>query len=175
MSEVADNIQGSDLFFDYLNQCKDKVQSSNTEDYYPVNVVADAYKQGYGDGEKSGKRNFVEMLLKNKIKNFTLQSNQIYILSQKIISSLKEKSFSVESLHIRLNQDCSRVVLSIKESLLLDDDFVERAYSKISEVKQIYKKLFDNNLDVSLVSHDTLDVHLLKDDGFGYSEVYSNE
>lgn len=50
--------RGTESFQEYLAKYKDQVNSENTEGYYHVAVVADAYNQGFCDGEKSGKKIF---------------------------------------------------------------------------------------------------------------------
>jgi hypothetical protein len=51
---------GSELFNNYLNKFKDEVRSKSSDKYYHVDVVAEAYSQGFSDGEKSGKKEFIE-------------------------------------------------------------------------------------------------------------------
>ena len=57
----------------------------------------------------------------------------------------------------------------------IDDAFIEQAYTKLFEYKEIFGKLFNDNLDIGFVANDNLDDTLLKDDGFGYVEQYLSE
>lgn len=118
------------------------------------------------------KKDFLDSILKNRIEKFTQKSNQVYILSQNIISYLKENKFSICSLHINLYPSYPKVIISVDNSLLLDDDFINKAYTKLFENKEIYSKLFPDSLDIGYVSSDGLDKDLLKEDGFGYIEEY---
>ena len=48
---------------------------------------------------------------------------------------------------------------------------LEIAYAKIHEVKCTFNALFDNTLDMGLIGSDNLDLELLSQDGFEYSEL----
>lgn len=170
---VKEKNGGTDLFQKYLNKYKDQVKSESTEGYYHVDVVAEAYNQGFSDGEKSGRQDFIKQVIKNKIERFTQKGNQVYILSQNVISYLRENKFPVESLHINLYPSCPKVIISVANDLLLNDDFVEKAYTKVFENKNIFNQLFSDVLDIGFVSNDGLDTKMLKEDGFGYVEDYS--
>lgn len=163
---------GTDLFHTYLSKYKDESLSESMEGYYHANIVADAYTQGFTDGEKSGKQDFIQQLLKKQSELFTQKANQVYILSQNVISHVKNNDFPVCSMHINLNYNCPRVIISVPSETLTNDTFVELAYSKIFENKQIFTKLFSETLDIGLVAHDYLDKSVLSEDGFGYSEEY---
>ncbi len=164
---------GSESFHQYLKKHKAQVKDKNFDSYYPVNVVAEAYTQGFSDGEKSGKQDFISEIIKQEVEKFTQKANQIYILSKIIISYLNEKSFLVSSLHINLTFQRPSVIIAVSDKLLNNDDFVKTAYDKLFEIKNIYSKLFDEYLDVGLVASDNLDIKLLVEDGFGYKEDYS--
>lgn len=172
MKKTVELQKGSQSFNKYLDNCKDKVKSKSSVGYYPANVVADAYSQGFSDGEKSGKQDIIEQIIKNEVEIFTQKANQIYILSQNVINSLKENNFIANSLHINLSYKRPSVIISFSNELLNNDIFVKRAYSKIFDNKNIYLELFNEPLDIGLVSCDNLDVDLLNDDGFGYFEQY---
>lgn len=162
----------SDLFNKYLDTCKGEVKSRGIEGYYHVDIVADAYNQGFLDGKKSGKAVFLENLISNEIEKFTQKANQIYILSKNVISFLAQKKFNVVALYINLNPNRSSVIISVKNDILNDDTFVEIAYSKTFENKKIFSKLFNEALDIGFLASDNLDEKLLREDGFGYIEKY---
>lgn len=162
----------SDLFYKYLDTCKGEVKSRSTEGYYHVNVVAEAYSKGFSDGKKSGKSEYLKLIVSNEIEKFTQKANQIYILSKNIISFLKERKFDVSGLYINLSPSRPSVIISVTNEFLNEDAFVESAYSKVYENKNIFTKLFNEPLDIGLLSSDNLDEDLLKEDGFGYVEKY---
>lgn len=166
------NTIGSESFQQYLKLHNEHVKDRGSEGYYHVNVVAEAYAQGFCDGEKSGKKDIVSEIVKQEIEKFTQKANQIYILSKRIISHLNKQSYKVSSLHINLNFKRPSVIISVSDEQLNNDEFVKLAYSKMFEVKDIYTKLFGEYLDLGLVSFDNLDKNLLKEDGFGYIEEY---
>lgn len=89
-----------------------------------------------------------------------------------ISTQIRPHPFIADSLHINLFPSCPKVVLSIRDEFLLNDQFVQTTYEKILENKAIFAKLFSPpELDISLVSTENLDPKLLKEDGFGYEEV----
>lgn len=163
---------GTELFGKYISKYKDQVNTESAEEYYHVDIVAEAYNQGFSDGKNSGKKDFLEAILKDKVEKFILKSNQVYILSQNLISFLSKNGFKIHSFYINPFPNCPKVILSVDDELLLNDNFVELAYTKIQENKNIFLELFSpTSLDISLVSNENLDPDLLKEDGFGYKEV----
>ena len=167
---------GTEQFTKYINKYKDQEKTESSEEYYHVNVVADAYNQGFSDGKNSGKKDFVEAIVKSKVEKFIQKANQVYILSHNLITHLNEEGYSASSLYINMYPNCPKVVLSISDEFLLDDEFVEKAYKKILENKAIFTKLFSpSSLDISLISTENLDSKLLKEDGFGYEEVLKSK
>jgi hypothetical protein len=51
---------GTGLFHKYILQHQNQVSKYNIDGYYHVDVVADAYNQGFRDGKESGQKDFVE-------------------------------------------------------------------------------------------------------------------
>lgn len=161
---------GTELFHTYLNLYADQVKHESVEGYYHVDIVAEAYNQGFKDGNESGKKDFVEEMRKNRIEKFIQRSSQVYILTKKVVSYLNENKFCVESLHIDVLHFAPRVIISISNELLTNDDFVQLSYAKIFEMKRIFSDLFNTHLDMGLVSAAFLNKEMLAEDGFGYSE-----
>ena len=166
-------ILSSDLFRDYIDKHKHEVRDSSSEQYYHVDVVADAYNQGFSDGEKSGRKDFLDALIKREVEKFTQKANQIYILSHRIIDYIKEIKFSANALYINLSPNRPSVIISIPNKDLTNDEFVKKSYTKLNEIKKIYTKLFNEYLDMGFVSSDNLDDSILHEDGFGYKEELS--
>ncbi len=168
---TATSKSGTELFSKYITKYKDQVKSESAEGYYHVDIVAEAYNQGFSDGKSSGKKDFIEEAMKNKIERFVQKANQVYILTQNLISFLGKEGFVVDSFYINPFPSCPMVIVSVSDETLLNDLFVEIAYEKILENKAIFSKLFaPSSLDISLVSSNNLDSNLLKEDGFGYKE-----
>ncbi|MEM6738337.1 MAG: hypothetical protein AAF620_19945 [Bacteroidota bacterium] len=163
---------GSETFIQYLNSIKDQVKKDSSDGYYHVDIVADAYSQGYQDGQKSGKKDFIKKVLKERIERFTQTANQVYILTSKLVSVLKDSDYDVVSFHIDLNTTCPRSLIVVDIEILNDDKFVYLAYSTIKELKDVFKKIFaDSMLDMSIIGSENLEYSLLSEDGFGYSEA----
>ncbi|WP_340064804.1 hypothetical protein [Ascidiimonas aurantiaca] len=163
----------SDNFNRYLDSYKGEVQNKRSEGYYHVDVVAEAYKQGFSDGKLSGKKDFLDDIISDEIELFTQKANQIYILSKNIVSILQKNNFNANSLHINLSFNRPRVIISLPNKFLNDDNCVDLAYLQINENRKIFYKLFKENLDIGLVASDHLDENILQEDGFGYQENYT--
>lgn len=159
------------MFHTYLTQYKDQVREQDSDGYYHVDVVAEAYNQGFADGEKSGKKDFLDQIVKGRVERFTQKANQVYILTQRVVSFLNTHTYKIHSFHINLSAGCQQVIISADNDLLLNDDFVEKAYMKAFEMKRIFAELFDEHLDMGFVASDDLDFQVLEKDGFGYFEV----
>lgn len=162
----------SDLFHSYLHSLKDEVQTNATDGYYHVNVVAEAYSKGLSDGKKLGKEEFFNTIISDEIERFTQKANQIYILSKRTISFLKKQDFDAKALFLNLRPNRPSVIISLEDSTLNNDTFVEIAYQNLFESKKIFEKLFNESLDIGFMGNDNLDENLLKEDGFGYIEKY---
>ncbi len=166
---------GSDSFQQYLSKHKNVVRDKSSAGYYHVDVVAEAYTQGFTDGKNSGEQDFISNIVKQEVEKFTQRANQIYILSKRLISYLTKYKYCVSSLHIKLSFSKPSVIISVSDEFLNNDKFIQLAYSKMFEIKDIYSKLFDEYLDLGLVSANNLDISLLEEDGFGYKEVFSEQ
>jgi hypothetical protein len=164
----------SDTFLEYLKTCKGEVKSKSTEGYYHVDIVADAYNAGFEDGKKSSDTDFLKELINNELEAFSIKAQQSYILSKNLIDFIKEKGYKADGLYIRLtyNRPCS-VIVSVKEDNLNQDIFVKEVYTKLHEFQNVFRKLYNESFDISLVASDNLCVELLKEDGFGYNENYN--
>jgi hypothetical protein len=80
----------------YLDKCKGEVSSSKAEGYYHVNVVADAYKQGFSDGKQTGEKEFMKLLIKGEIEKFSMKATKIYSLSKEAIALYKKTGVKVK-------------------------------------------------------------------------------
>jgi len=170
MSKQITTKTGTDLFNTYLNKFKDEVRETASDKYYHVDVVAEAYNQGFSDGEKSGKKEYVSEIIKNRIEELTQKANQVYILAYRVISHIRSNNFRVNSFYINIFHTNPQVIIAVDDKLLLDDTFVESTYLKIFEMKRIFNDLFKVTLDMGLIGSDDLDIEALTEDGYEYSE-----
>lgn len=170
MSAQIKSTTGTELFYAYLNKFKDDVRSKSSDNYYHVDVVADAYSQGFCDGEKSGKKEFVDAIIKNRIEKLTQKANQVYILTNLVVTFIKNSGYSVNSFYINIFHESPKVIIAVDNDLLINDDFIEKSYLKVFEMKHIFNTLFDVTLDMGLVGAAELDIESLSDDGYEYSE-----
>ncbi|NJW53818.1 hypothetical protein [Salinimicrobium oceani] len=173
MSISQMNKTGTELFQSYLRNHKDDVRSTAANNYYHVDVVAEAFNEGFSAGEKSGKKEFVNKLIKSRVEELTQKANQVYILTNRVISFIKQKGHAVDSFYINIFHDNPQVVIAVDNDLLINDDFVTQAYSKVFEMKRIFNDLFDCALDMGIMGAAEIDVEALKADGFEYSEDFN--
>ncbi|MCK9618638.1 MAG: hypothetical protein M0R21_12480 [Lentimicrobiaceae bacterium] len=158
-------------FNKYLLKYSDESSSSKiSENYFPADVVIDAYKNGFSDGKKAKQEDFESNLYKIHIEKFIEKATKVYLSAKSFADYLKQNNYKAEKFYLNLFHRNPKVVISIKEELLLDDKFVIFAYTKINEMQNAFLGLFNNTLDISLVCNTNLDEELLQTDGFSYSE-----
>jgi hypothetical protein len=171
MSE-SEAVTGIGLFNSYLKLHSQDAETSKISDlYYHVNVVADAYSRGYNDGEKKAKKEVMDLITKKAKERFIEKANQVYLSSKAMVGYLSQKDYGVSKFYINIFHRNPKVIIAVKDSLLLNDEFVELAYGKINEMKSSFHSLFESTLDLSLISSQDLDEDLLARDGFDYSEA----
>jgi hypothetical protein len=173
MSQEVNTSGSTESFYKYLTQHKGQVVRESRTGYYHVDVVADAYHQGFKDGKESGKKDYLEEINKNRLDKFVQRATQVYLLTKNVVTYLEQHRFPVLSIYLDILANCPRVIISVSNDQLNNDQFVELAYAKLSEMKRIFTNLFDSNLDMGLISSEDLSQELLLEDGFGYSENLS--
>lgn len=152
---------------DHASEAKD---TRSNDSYFHVDVVLDAYTKGYNEGKKESINMFAEEF-KNKLwEKFVEKANKVYLSAKSLTDALSTKKYSVEKIYINIFHNNPRVIVSVDEELLLNDDFIMFAYSKIHEIQNSFYSLSKSTLDLSLVGTDGLDESLLMQDGFEYSE-----
>ncbi len=176
MSVKAHNITGTEQFQSYLRKHNDEVRITAANNYYPANVVADAFSEGFSAGEKSGKKagkeEIIAKLVKSRVEELTQKATQAYILASRIVKHIKTTGYKVHSIHLNIFHENPKVIIAINNDLLLDDAFIEDAYTKIFEIKRIFDELFKVDLDMGLIGSNDLDLELLSEDGYEYSEQF---
>lgn len=171
-NSTAEKTTGINQFNNYLEFHSADAKTSKISDlYYHVNVVADAYSRGYNDGEKSAKKEVMDLIMQKAKEKFVEKANQVYLSAKAMVSHLSEKDYKIEKIYINIFHKSPKVIIAIDGNLLLNDDFVEFAYTKIHEMQCSFHSLFQNTLDLSLISTSDLDEELLAKDGFDYSEA----
>lgn len=164
---------GVDSFYNYLKNNAAQAEPNKKNDlYYHVNVVAEAYTEGFSKGEKQGKEKLSDVLLEKLTDRIFDHLAQIYVASKAVSTYFQENGYKVDKLYINTSLNKPKVIISLPEEQLLDDTFVEFAYAKIHEVKCAFNTMFQNSLDLSLITSDNIDEELLISDGFGYIESF---
>lgn len=167
------SFSGIDSFNTYISEHNISAKKDKVSDlYYHVNVVAEAYNAGFNSGEASAKNAFMDKIISKFSENFKEKANQIYLSSKAVASNLIKEGYSVDGIYINISLDKPKVILSVPDEQMLDNDFVEFVYTRIHEVQNSFYTLFNSSLDLSLVGSEYLDEDLLKCDGFGYSEKF---
>lgn len=162
---------GMNSFNDYLLEHSIEAKKTKVNElYYHINVVIDAYTKGYNDGEKSAKKEITDLLINKAKERFIEKANQVYLSTKSLVEIFSKNNFNVEKIYLNVFHHSPKVILSVEDELLLDDIFVEFAYSKIHEIQCSFHTLFESTLDISLISPTDLEEGLLRQDGFEYSE-----
>jgi hypothetical protein len=159
-------------FNNYLEENVTNAQTSKINDsYYHVNIVAEAYSKGFTDGEQQGQKAFIDNLKAKNKERFLEKATAVYLFSKTLVRELKEKSFNVEKIYINPFDMNPKVILAVKDNLLIEDHFINTAYSRIYEMQCAFLQSFKSTLDLSLIGKDDLNESLLSADGFKYSET----
>jgi hypothetical protein len=162
---------GMSGFNAYLEMhASDATTTKLTDSYFHADIVADAYKQGYIDGKKRSADEFMAEFTEKMWEKFVEKANKVYLSAKSLTDAFSSKKYSVDKIYINIFRKNPRVIVSVDETLLLDDDFVFFAYPKIYEIQQSFYSLSKCTLDISLTGAGNLDEELLKQDGFEYSE-----
>jgi hypothetical protein len=155
----------------YLEEHASEAKSTKLNDsYYHVDVVADAYSRGYIDGKKYSTDEFMDDFIEKVWEKFVEKANKVYLSAKSLTDAFSSKKYTVGKIYINIFHRNPRVIVSVDESVLLDDTFVTFAYPKIHEIQKSFYALSKCTLDISLIGSDDIDEDLLKQDGFEYSE-----
>ncbi len=161
-------LSNPNLFQQYLDKYQGEIRDKGSDNYYHIDCVAEAYNQGFEDGKKSSKKDFIEDLINKEIEVFLEKANRIYVLSKSII-----ESFHANSLYLNISFNRCSAIIAVNDESLNNDDFINAIYGEIFEAKRVYAELFDDEyLDLGVVSSENLDVAILEQDGFTYKEMY---
>ncbi|MFW5805139.1 MAG: hypothetical protein ACOCVX_01295 [Bacteroidales bacterium] len=171
MNKPLDNT-GLKSFNDYISKYKEEARTKESKDYFHVDVVTQAFTEGYNKGKKIADSQFVNELINERNEKFQERSTLIYILSKKVVDYIKELKYSPISLHINLKTNRPSVIIAVPSKALLKDCFIDNAYEKLFEIRDTYEKLTNEILDIGYIGGGDIDKSLLKADGFGYSETF---
>lgn len=164
----------SDNFNEFLKDYKTEIVNQHEKGYYPFNVVVEAYQQGVKDGTATGKQELVKSIIENDIETFSLKVQQLYLFSKQLINYIQENEFSVLALHLKITPQNLRGIIVIPEQQNLNDSFINLSYNKLADFETTYSQLTKNNLDLSFIGNENLETDLFEQDGFNYTENYTN-
>ncbi|MBD1434842.1 hypothetical protein H8B06_18610 [Sphingobacterium sp. DN00404] len=168
---MTSDILQSTEFNNFLDSFKDSAREEISKDYFHVDVVAEAYTQGFKDGEDSSKQSFVKDLIDKQIEGYKQRYLQAYILTNNFLNSIASNGTPAESFFINIHNSNPNVIVAVKDDYLLDDEFINYAYSNIFETQSIFSNIFKkHHLEMSLVGVENLDRDLLTCDGYNYFE-----
>lgn len=163
-------LQSTD-FNNFLDSHKESARKEISNDYFHVNVVAEAYSQGFNDGRAKGEKEYIANIVELQLEDYKKRYLQAYILTSKVVDVLKAYDKKPESFYINIHYKNPKVIIAIKDDYLLEDDIVELAYKNIFEAQEIFNTIFQKyHLDISLVGFQNLDSDLLECEGYNYRE-----
>src|SRR6476646_7373876 len=154
MSEtIIQNTSGIRQFNDYLRSHSGGAKASKISDlYYHVNVVAEAYSRGYTDGKKSAKEEVTNLILEKAKEQFIEKANQVYLSAKALVNHLSTKDYKADKIYINIFHKSPKVIVALENNMLLNDEFVEFAYTIIHDMQCSFHSLFHSTLDLSLIS-----------------------
>lgn len=158
-------------FNNFLDSFKDSAREEISKDYFHVDVVAEAYTQGFKDGEDSSKKSFIHDLIDKQIEGYKQRYLQAYILTNKVINKLSSINKKAKEFYINIHETNPKVIISIDDNFLLDDYVIETAYEEVFKSQELFNSIFTkHHLDISFVGSNNLDKSLLDCDGYNYFE-----
>jgi len=152
-------------FMEFVQGYTQQKQSDWKDGYYPADVVINAYEQGKKDGQKP-----LSDLIDSLVTRFTSKAVQAYTYARLLVSHLSHNNFQVEGFFVNIEKKTPNVIVVVNNQTLLNDEFVEIAYSKIAEYVKGYRNQFSEMFDMGLIGSDNLDQDLLYQDGYKYNE-----
>lgn len=162
----------TELFQNFISHYKEYAITEPEEHYYHADIVAEAYKQGYSDGSVKGKEEFLKDLFNKHKADLLLKATTAYTYSKILIDYFLTLNCSPCSLYINVSTVTPSVFIAIPLDFMVDDEFLNKAYSKILDMANNYRTLFNNVLDIVLLPGEDLDTELLFSDGYTYNEDY---
>jgi hypothetical protein len=137
----------------------DDVVWNYKEGFYSFSVVADAFEKGKEFGESQLKENARKRFYDGALK-MTKALNDV-------LSPLIERKYPLKKLFISHDVGHSKVLISIDENVHDSEDFIDFAYTLVSEIENKY--LNENLLiDISFLDDcDKLNTEIIINDGFG--------
>lgn len=158
-------------FHEFIRTKQDESTSQKQDNFYSVDVVADAYSQGFKDGANDPIE-FKKQLKKLAIERFINKSNNIYVIVSDYIKHLKNSGINVSNLYGNFTHRGVSILISIPNEQLLDDDLNTIAYQKLYEISKSYTKENNEFLDVSLISDSNIDAESILKNGYTFTEMY---
>ena len=170
---AVNNESGS--FESFLKKVKDQVKDQQSENYYPTNVVIDAYKLGMQNGLDQGQGSKLEDIFKKDIDQSLKSAVFAYIITSSVVEKLKKQSYNVLKLLLRVKDGNPEIFLAVKKELLIDEKFLDLGYELIFDCIKQFDSKFDKTFDLTFIQSDNLDYSLLEQDGYKVIEDYENK
>lgn len=171
MNNMSSMHPQSTLFNNFLDSFKESAKEEISKNYFHVDVVAEAYSQGFKDGEDSNKHSFIADLVSKQIEDYKRRYLQAYILTNKVLDKLASMDKKANGLYINIHERNPKVIISVPDNYLLDDEVVEIAYEEVFKSQELFRSIFDKyNLDISFIGSENIDNNLLEGDGYDYFE-----
>lgn len=166
-------VKTSDVYFStYIKEQKQYAIDQQIENYYPVNVVAEAFQKGFDAGAKNAESDYLEDLKNQLLDKFVSKANEVYILSNELIKYLQSNQYKIDSLLGNFSFNSIKVLITVPITTIEDETFTELAYTKLHEIAKQFTSQHKELLDISIIPSEDLDEELLESDGFRFKEDY---
>ena len=157
----------TDTIIDWAATRSDEIVFTPTAGYYSFDIVMDAWKKG----KEEGKEQFIEEVRGKYFNNAKLTTEALLL----IIQALSKYSFFPNKVFINISIEGSSILLAIKEQIYTSEKFITNANEEASKLKlEFFEKGL--NLQIGFLNDSpTLDISLLKSDGFGFAFDYDKK
>lgn len=107
--------------------------------YYPFNIIAEAFEEGFKKGEDAFKEKLREQFFLNaKLVNEAISS---------LFKKLEKSKIPPKKIFIDISINGAKILVSIDEATYISDDFIDEFYSNVSDIKS---EFYDKGLNLDL-------------------------
>ncbi|QCO45774.1 MULTISPECIES: hypothetical protein [Elizabethkingia] len=157
MSSIKEVRYGSSAVDLFLSTVNDELKHIKPKDnYFHIDVVTEAFVAG----EKHGKEEFI----KTFTEEFKNQSVNTFLFTQNLVNKLMKMNYKVHKFFINPIQFKS--IIGVDNSLLLNDDFVDIAYSEATMLENNFNDLYDNLFEIGFIGIDNIKIDKIYSDGY---------
>jgi hypothetical protein len=156
-----------DKFLRFIATKTDEAVFSPKEGYFPFSVIADAFEKGTEHGEEAFKQKVRDLY----VKNIEIALDAI----GKLLSCIEENNYKVNKLYLNHSISQSLVLIGVDEALIYDENFINIAYSKASEIQSSTSVEKEANIEIGFIDTTDIDEDLVLHEGYTFSYDFNKQ